>query len=53
MPRIAGSKPPPESIHSDEEDTNDLTSDLAPASKLNHIWDAHHIGPHIIDGVAG
>ena len=58
MPRISGSKPPLESIHSDEEVTIDLTSDVAgselvPPSNLKHIWDAHHIESYTIDGVAG
>ena len=53
MPRVSGSKAPPESIHSDEEATIDLTSDRASVSKLNHIWDAYHIEDTIIDGVAG
>ena len=58
MPRTSGSKPPPESIHSDEETTVDLTSDVAgsklvPPSNLKHIWDAHHIESYTIGGVAG
>jgi len=58
MPRIAGSKSPPESLQSGDEEPIDLTSevagsDLVPVSKLKHIWDAQHIESCTIDGVDG